>query len=131
QFSTPGATTDSASHDTIRLATEPLPLMVLLCTSVLSAARMRTPVPFGTLDTTEPDAANVVRLLFMIMFPCTFVRAPALVGSWGKLNTRMPARLSWVVLFTTSASVEFSISMPATLSNDVEFSTRMFDDWPT
>ena len=84
--------------------------------STSSLASTIEPVPEGTPETDEPGIAKFVVLFSKIWLLNTRVRRPSCTGGPGRLKTRMPPALAVAMLSYTSASVEFSISMPATFS---------------
>ena len=107
-----------------------LSLMRLSKISTLSLAITSTPDPAGIAETAVPSAAK-----FSVLFATTSLSNTRVVDPcWlrpGRLNTRMPPVLLVTRLPYTSASNEFSTSMPATLNSARLLRTMMLFDWPT
>ena len=89
-----------------------------------------TPEPAGTLDTAVPLAPKLPRLLASTLLWNTRVLCPG-CDRLGMLNTRMPPVLPVATLSCTSASMVFSISMPATFCSARQPRTITLRDWPT
>ena len=95
------------------------------------AAITMMPVPLGTLATMLPGGAKFGVSLSVISLSNTRIERPSFTGRSGRSNTRMPPVLRVTTLRWTSASEEFSISMPATLSSARLSRTMMLRDCPT
>ena len=100
-------------------------------TWTLRFAMSNRPVPVGTLATMLPGGAKFCVSLSTIWLLNTRVEWPPCFGRFGRSNTRMPPALCVATLSWTSALVEFSISMPATLYSARLLRTMMLSHWPT
>ena len=108
-----------------------LPLISLSKTWTLRLAMTMTPVPVGTPATMLPLGAKLGVSLSTIRLRKTRVEWPPICGRLGRSKTRTPPALRVATLSWTSANMEFSISIPATLNSARLLRTTMCLDWPT